>query len=344
MNPYPSSSNTHVRFGVMGAGLIGCYLGGLIASSGRAVTLIGRGRIQGDIAENGLNLTHFAQASRQPDRFVYATDPSALSSCDVVLVCVKSHQTKDVARELANHIRSDALVISFQNAIGNDAILSDILPGCDVISGMVPFNVTSPQPGNFHKGTEGPLFMRAISDQRLIEMKTAFEEAGQAVELREPMEGVLWGKLLLNLNNPLNTLHGGSLRSGLLQSGYRKVLACCMREGLAALDAAGISPVSATSMAPRKIPGILSLPTPVYRILMDRLLRIDRTARSSMLDDLTLGRQSENAHIQGEIIRLGQRFGVDVSTNRRVSMAVEQAFEAGMSPRLTGREMAKRFL
>ena len=334
----------HFRYGVMGAGLIGCYLGGLLAAPGRHVTLVGRGRIQGDIARHGLTLSHYSQAPRTVEGFVFATDAAALASCDVVLVCVKSPATASVAKALHPVIAHNALVVSFQNGLNNAQVLRAHLPERTVLPGLVPFNVTSPEPGRFHKGTEGALYWRTAPGRRVLNMMAAFESAGQPVALRDPMLPVLWGKLLLNLNNALNVLHGGPLRSGLVQREYRRTLAAMMREALAVLEAADIAPESPTKVQPQTVPKLLSLPTPVYRVLMDRVLRIDPTARSSMLEDLELGRPSENAYLQGEVIALGRRLGVPVEVNRRVAAAVDAAFAAGRSPELTGREMAQRFL
>ena len=333
-----------IRYGVMGAGLIGSYLGGLLAAAGRDVTFVGRGQVRGGIAKAGLRLTDYKGAEHRPQDFLYVTDATVLSHCNVVLVTVKTQASAEVARELSPILKSDTLVISFQNGLGNDCVLREHLSGQDVLPGMVPFNVTSPGPGHFHQGTEGNLYVRAVSDHRLIDMKTAFESVGMDVDLRDPLIGVQWGKLLLNLNNSLNTLHGDTLRTGLIQKSYRRVLARLIEEGLAALAAAGIRPESPTKLSPDKLPAILRLPTPAYKLLMDKLLKIDPTARSSMLEDLELGRTSENAFIQGEIIDLGRRVGASVETNRRVAEAVEHAFAAGKSPRLSGDEMVRRFL
>jgi len=333
-----------IKYGVLGAGLIGTYLGGLLSAAGRNVTLVGRGRVQGEIAKAGLTLSHYDRKSLNPNGFIYLTDMKALAGCDVILICVKSQQSADVARDLAQYIEGAPLIISFQNGIGNADVMKEVLPGMTVLPGMVPFNVTSPAPGQFHQGTEGGLYIKAMSDHRLMDMKAAFESVGIEVDLRDPLLAVQWGKLLMNLNNALNTLHGGPLRAGLVQKDYRRVLARMIEEALEALRLVGIEPESPTSMAPSALPKLLRLPTLIYKFLMDRLLKIDPTARSSMLEDLELGRASENVYIQGEVLRLGRQVGASVETNRKVAEAVEAAFEAGASPRLTGAEMAKAFL
>ena len=54
------------------------------------------------------------------------------------------------------------------------------------------------------------------------------------------IDGYLWAKLLVNLNNALNTLSGGPLRDGLLQRGYRHVLIAMIEEGLQVAEAEGV--------------------------------------------------------------------------------------------------------
>ena len=339
-----SGDRTGGKIGVMGAGLIGCYVGGLLAEAGRNVVMVGRGRIQGEIAQGGLRLTRFDGEPLAPEGFLYATDVSALAGCDTVIVTVKSQDTEDAARAMLPHLDEGTLIVSFQNSLGNRRRLTSVMPFRPILMGVVPFNVTSPEPGRFHKGTEGALLLERSTDPRVLEMREDFARVGQELELREDMLDVMWGKLLLNLNNPLNALHGGTLRSGLRQGAYRRVLARLIAEALAALDAAGIAPRATGRVPPRWLPRLLRLPSVLYVPLMDLLLRIDPEARSSMLDDLELGRGSENDMLQGEIIRLGRRHGVRVETNRRVAEATADAFAAGTSPRMSGRDMVRAFL
>ena len=58
--------------------------------------------------------------------------------------------------------------------------------------------------------------------------------AGLATRLETDMPCVQWGKLLLNLNNPVNALSGLPLRQQLLDRDCRRVLATLQAEALAA--------------------------------------------------------------------------------------------------------------
>ena len=63
--------------------------------------------------------------------------------------------------------------------------------------------------------------------------------------------GVQWGKLLVNLNNAINALSGLPLREQLAQRGWRRLFADQIAEGLMAVRAEGIRPVSSTPVPAR---------------------------------------------------------------------------------------------
>jgi 2-dehydropantoate 2-reductase len=75
---------------------------------------------------------------------------------------------------------------------------------------------------------------------------------------------------------------------------------------MAALDAAGIAPAQLAAVPARRLPTVLRLPTWLFRIVAGRMLRIDAKARSSMADDLALGRRTEVDAFCGEVVRLAQ--------------------------------------
>jgi 2-dehydropantoate 2-reductase len=146
--------------------------------------------------------------------------------------------------------------------------------------------------------------------------------AGLPTALSDDMLAVQWGKLLLNLNNPINALSGLPLREQLLQRDYRRVLATLQAEALAALDAAGIVPAQVASAPPRVLPHILRLPNWLFTRLAARLLRIDASARSSMWDDLQQGRGTEIDDLCGAVVRLAAAHGLPAPCNAAIAQLV----------------------
>ncbi|MFL6817525.1 MAG: 2-dehydropantoate 2-reductase [Bradyrhizobium sp.] len=316
-----------MRIAIAGAGSIGCFVGGMLAACGRRVTLLARSRVIEEIKANGLRLTSFDGLERQlpSDLLTMSDDPSILGDVGVVLVTVKSADTAAVADMIARHAPEDAVVVSLQNGIDNVAVLRQRLPDRRVLAGMVPFNVTAPGAGRFHRATSGDIVIER-------------DDAGSAGKLTVPgltmrasenMAGVQWGKLLVNLNNALNALADLPLRQQLAQRSWRRLFADQLAEGLEAIRAEGVRPVSSTPVPSSWTPHLLRLPDRVFAALLGSTMRIDAQARSSMWEDLQRRRRTEIDYLQGVIIAIAERRGLHVPLSRRVLALIKHAEAAG---------------
>lgn len=318
------------RIAIYGAGMVGNYLGGRLHECAK-VRLVARPHIAATLGEHGLQVSdlHGHQQHIKPDELDIHTQPDALHDADLILVTVKSAATMDVAHELAGMLSPETVVVSFQNGVRNAAELRVALPKNKVLAGMVPFNVTQPEPAHFHQGSSGQLIVER--SDALRPFADVFAACGMPVQQHEDMQAVLWAKLLLNLNNPLNALSGLPLREELAQRAWRQCLALLQREGLRILDAAGIRPAHLTALPARWVPGVLSLPDMLFRRIAGRMLAIDPLARSSMWDDLQAGRRTEVDYINGEIVALATSKGLRAPANARVVTLMREAEQSYVS-------------
>lgn len=325
---------------VMGAGSIGCYLGGRLAAAGADVVLIGRPRLERELAAHGLRLSDYrgAHAVLRPDQFAYATSAAAAAQADLVLVTVKSAATAGAAQELAPVLRAGAVVISLQNGMGNADVLRASLTTQSVLAGMVPFNVVQRGDGVFHQGTEGDLDTER--HPRLVPFAPLFVRAGLPLREHGDLRPVQWAKLLLNLNNPINALSDLPLKQQLSQRDYRRCLALAQREGLDLLAAAGLQPAQLTRVPAAWIPRVLALPDLAFRLVAAGMLAIDPLARSSMWEDLRLQRTTEVDWINGEFVALAERLGRSAPVNARL-VALVHAAEQGGKRRWSGKELLR---
>jgi len=320
--------------GVAGAGSIGCFVGGMLAAGGRRVALLARPRVIAEIEAHGLRPTSFEGFDRTiaRDRFALSENPSVFGDAGVVLVTVKSADTAAMADIIARHAPSDAVIVSLQNGIGNVALLRDRLPGRRVLGGMVPFNVIALGGGRFHRATSGDIVIE--QDGALPAEKLSV--AGLTIRGTDNIEGVQWGKLVLNLNNALNALADLPLRRQLSSRPWRQLFADQMAEGLAAIRAEGIKPVSPTPIPIAWMPSLLRLPNAVFEPMLGRTMKIDPEARSSMWEDLKHGRRTEIDYLQGVITAIAERRGLEAPLSRRIVELIRQAErEARGSPGLT---------
>jgi 2-dehydropantoate 2-reductase len=324
---------------IVGAGSIGCYLGGRLLAAGADVTLVGRARIGSELGAHGLTLTDYrgsrwrVPASGMP----YVTDASAAASAELVLVTVKSAATPSVADELKPLLRPGTTVVSFQNGLGNADVLRAALPQHTVLAGMVPFNVMQPAPGAFHQGTGGELEVAA--SHALRPFVDDFRRAGLPLMERTDMMAVQWAKLLLNLNNAVNALANRPLKEQLSQRAYRRCLALAQSEALRLLTRAGIRPARLTPVPPAWIPRLLATPDALFARLGGKMLAIDPLARSSMSDDLAAGRATEVDWINGEVVRLAKRLGQQAPVNARLCALVHAAEAAVPRPNWSGPDL-----
>lgn len=317
------------RIAVMGAGSIGCYVGGRLAAAGADVVLIGRERMGQEIARHGLRLSDYRGGSwpLPPDKVNFSTSAQAAAQAQLVLVTVKSAATGAAGEELARVLQPEAIVVSLQNGIGNAQRLRQHLTGPLVLAGMVPFNVLQRGEGRFHQGTEGELEVEAHT--RLLRLADDFIRAGLPLLQHADLLPVQWGKLLLNLNNPINALSNLPLKAQLSQRAYRRCLALAQREGLALLLQAGIAPAKLTALPTAWLPRVLALPDALFRVIAQRMLAIDPLARSSMWEDLQAQRATEVDWINGEIVRLAQGLGRTAPVNARLVELVHAAEQGG---------------
>jgi 2-dehydropantoate 2-reductase len=326
--------NANRSIGIAGAGSIGCFVGGMLAASGRRVALLSRPRLVAEIEVNSLRLTNFDGSEQRLDesQLTLSDDPSIFGDVGTVLVTVKSADTAEMADIIARHAPADVVVVSLQNGVGNVSVLRERLPGRRVLGGMVPFNVVGLGEGRFHRSTSGDI----VVEQDEAATSEKLSVPGLNMRATTDIEGVQWGKLIVNLNNALNALSDIPLRQQLAQRAWRRLFADQMAEGLAAIKAEGIRPVSPTPIPPSWMPPLLRLPDAIFEMLLGRTMKIDPAARSSMWEDLQRGRHTEIDYLQGVITGIAHRRGLTAPLSRRIVELIKQAEVAGKgSPRLT---------
>jgi 2-dehydropantoate 2-reductase len=312
------------KVAILGAGSVGCFVGGSWQAAGVPVTFIGRPKLSKDVDQHGLTLTDYSgwEARLTPGDVDYRCGPESLESAEVIVLTVKSGDTAAAADDIARHATAGATVISFQNGVSNIDVLEQGLGGrFEVARGMVPYNIAYLGKGRFHKGVAGDLYSeRREHVQDLV-----------ALKLSNDMLALAWGKLLINLNNAVNALSGRTLRDELKRRDYRRVFAASMREGLDLLKRADIEPATVGPVSAQALPRIIDSPDWIFNNIFLKRWKIDAKARSSMADDLEAGRKTEIDYLNGELVRLAERLQRAAPINRAIVELVRKA-EMGAGP------------
>jgi 2-dehydropantoate 2-reductase len=298
---------------VVGAGAVGSYYGALLARAGHAVTLIGRAAHVAAIRDKGL-LLHKG-GTTEVIRLDASTEIAAVHGADLVLCCVKSTDTDSVAREMAPHLKADALVLSLQNGVDNAAALAAVLPG-PVLAAAVYVATAMPEPGSvqhFGRGdlVIGPVDAQAAHDpalarhlQRIVDLMAS---ADVPVTVSADVRAELWSKLLVNC--AYNAI------SALAQQPYGRMAAlpeivqlqrAVVHEVVAVAHAEGVALSLADSIA-----------------AMERIAAAMPAQFSSTAQDVARGKRSEIDHLNGTVVRLGTRHGIATPVNQALHALVK---------------------
>lgn len=333
-----SHLDAFVKTVIYGAGSIGCYIGAILHQQQVDVCLLGRQRINDEIsAAGGIHLSDYEGHSDIVSNVAFATAPSVLADAGVILVTLKCTAIESAIVELKQYASDSALIVCLQNGVGAVEQIKHALPGFKVKAGITPFNVVQSAGARFHRATEGVMHLPIHS--KLMPLQQAWQAYGLGCELNENIESIVWGKLLLNLNNAINALSDIPLKAQLEQKAYRQVLATCQKELLAYCKLQQITMAKLTAVAPQTLPKILSLPDWLFSLIAQKMLAIDPQARSSMWEDIQQQRKTEIAYLNGAVARLAQDAGISAPANRVISRLIHEVETGERQAGIPGKQL-----
>lgn len=281
-----------MRVAVMGAGAVGCYYGAVLARAGHRVTLIGRPALAEAISERGLVLD--TAQGRETLSLEAVTGPEGVAGADVVLVCVKSGDTEEAGRSMLPHLAPQAVILSLQNGVDNGERLASVL-GRPVVPVAVYVATAMEGAGHVRHHGRGDLILGPggeVVAGHLI-------DAGIPATVSDRVRDALWAKLTINCAwNALSALSGKPYGQVFASEGIEAVLADVTAECRAVARASGV------------------------RLPDDMLAQVRAIAstmagqHSSTAQDLARSRRTEIDHLNGFIVREGERLGIPTPANR----------------------------
>lgn len=306
------------KIGIIGAGAIGCFVGGNLLKSNPDVFFLGRARLGEKIKASGLTVTSLENQSIHHDaiKINWVESPSALPMLDLVIITTKSHDTLSAITEIKSKITKKTVILSLQNGLSNTKVLKTALPEHKIVSGMILCNIiqVDEQP-HFKQTSNGHIY--------LDEAIPGFE--GPQVEVVDNIIEIQYGKLIKNLNNALNALSNIPLVDQLRSKKERQLLSKVIQEALFVLDKSSIKIKNSSPVPIAVFPFILNLPNAIYNIVAKAELKIDPQARLSMWQDLELKRKTEIEYLNGEITTLAKACGVAAPWNEKIVNLIKLA-------------------
>jgi 2-dehydropantoate 2-reductase len=306
-----------MRIAVYGTGGVGAFFGGLLVRGGADVHFVARGAQLDALRTNGILIRslRLGDVTIQP---VHAeSDTARIGPCDLVLICVKAHQTAEILDGLAPLVAEQTVLVTLQNGVESDEPLAQRFGAAHVIPGVVYVGATLDAPGVVTHVAAGTIAIgvREHGDaSRLPEVAAALGQSGQPVKIVGHIQAERWLKLLWNASfNPVSAITQRTPRDLVSVPSTRQLLVDIMREVIAVAASQGIAiPASA----------------------IDEQLAWTEQApaiRTSMMVDRSLARGMEIDALVGVVIRKGAECGVPTPFSQSM-LALLQAIAAEAIP------------
>lgn len=328
------------RIVIFGAGAIGCYVGSVWAHAGLQITLLGR-ESHKKLVKTGLACScgiSFAAKDFETNPLI-ASDATTLQTADLIVITVKSTAMPDVIQNLREYADPTTPILCLLNGIKPVRDLRAAFPDRQIAAGMVPYNVVWHDTKTLHRSSVGDVIVETTPFTEHLAQQLS--NAQEPLQLSTNISAVQHGKLLLNLNNPVNALSGETLYAQLRQRPFRKAYAAILNEALTIYNAAGIDHAQSGPLPAAKVVKMLRTPNWFFNTLVLPRQKLDPTAQTSMAQDLAAGKPTEIDTINGEITHIAAEHGLKAPINERIVDLVKHAQSGGQN-RYSGAELCAK--
>lgn len=293
-----------MKVAIIGTGGVGGYFGGKIAKAGFDVTFLARGKQLEALQKNGLTVKSILGDFHVDS--VQATDNiSSIGKCDLILLCNKAWQIKEVVDDLKSIINEDTVILPLQNGVAAVDELETVINRKNIIGGLCRIFSQIESAGVINHFGITPIIVFGELDnsksERVSKIKELFDNSGIDSKISDNITSELWKKFI------------GICVSGLLavtKSTYgeirelpetRKMMIDLMNEVYALSQKIG---------------------TQIEPDFVDKsVVAIDKfphDTTSSLTRDVWDRKPSEIEYQNGAVVRLAEKYNVDVPINRFV--------------------------
>lgn len=279
------------RIIVLGAGAVGSYYGALLSRK-NDVLLVGRRPHIEAINSRGLILSGEVEGVFKVRG---ATEISEVPDGSLLLLTTKAHDSERAVASIRDRLGEGVVILVLQNGLGNEEVVRRVVgERAEVIRGLVTSGIEFREPGR--------IFVRKVGETilgrggREEEIARIFNECGLETRLSEDMPREIWRKLVMNcVINPLTALlrvPDNEVAADSLRDLRRRIVEECV----AVARAEG---VNLDMGVLEELEGVI----PSYRNF------------SSMCQDIMRGKRTEIDFLNGKVVELGRRHGIETPVN-----------------------------
>jgi len=315
-----------VKIAIIGAGAIGNLVAGYLKIKGQDVSLIGRNDSVRIIKEKGL------QISGVRNNFSVNIDASERLNFipDLAIFTTKTQDVGQAVKENSEFIK-DATILTAQNGVVADDIVSQYISRENIISSIVMFGATYLEPGKVVHNFEGNWIMGSLAQKNNGHLIKASEAAGKIFPtvVTEEIRGMKYLKIFVNANNCIPAILGVSMQEAFADIDISRISIAIWKEGADIVSRLGINMVSLPDFPLERMNKLISMPIDeAAKIFSGIMVNLSKEpVYGSILQSIKRGRASEIDYINGEFLRLAKDNNLEAPLNKKLVKLVHEVEE-----------------
>lgn len=331
-----------MKIAIIGAGAIGSIVAGYLTKARVSVVLVGRPDQVDIIRRSGLKIK---KCDGTEETISLPVAAQLDKEYDLTIFTVKTQDLEPAYQQNHQYLSNCANILSTQNGVQADNILSSHFEPEKIISSIVMFGATYIRPGEVTYNFSGDWIIGkpfSANDIKVTEVEEVLSKAF-SVYVTGEIVGMKWLKLFVNFNNCIPALLGKSMQETFSDLDFCKLSVLLLREGVEVVQNARIELVSLPKFPVDRITGLSSLPLEeAARIINKTLTGLSKEPLyGSILQSIMRQRASEIDFINGEVTLLADNTGKKSPLNRKVVDLVHQVEREGKF--FTAQEIKREF-
>ncbi|HEY6876706.1 MAG TPA: ketopantoate reductase family protein [Polyangiales bacterium] len=281
---------------VIGAGGVGGFIAAQLEQTGTDVTLAARGDHGRAIREHGLCIVYEARKQRVRFRKLSADIERDRARYELILLAVKWPALEAVCDALPNLIAPNGVVLPLLNGLTSEDVVMKYVGAQRTIAGVVYMSAGLREPGCIYVNGAvrvGLAEYRPGQAEDIARIAALLQRAGIPCQQHDDYRSMLWQKMIWNA--PFNGLCALAQRNaGECLARMEPLVRRAMQEVIAVAAAEGVQ------LSAQRIDEMLAITRDEFPL-----------TEPSMMQDMRNGRPTEVDILQAEVVRRGQRLGVD---------------------------------
>jgi 2-dehydropantoate 2-reductase len=284
---------------VLGAGAIGSLYGAKLAAENDVTLVAGADHVRA-INANGLRIEGIEEKTV---RVRAATKIEYIGPNTLILLTTKLPASAAALERIAPLVRDDTIVIALQNGLNSDQIARDAVRGRGlVLRAITQFGAIFERPGTIQYMASGYTVLE--NHERSPYIAAVLNAAGLDCRISPDIRTEVWRKLVFNcVVNPITTITRGKVGE-IVDPRLNRLKQLVIEECVAVASSEGVS------------------------LETNLLAEIDATYAGSpnivsMQQDLLRGRSTEIDYLNGTVVELGAKHGLDCPVNSALTSIIK---------------------